>query len=33
LNSAGQLGDGTTTGLTGAFGLGDGVNYRVFLHT
>jgi alpha-tubulin suppressor-like RCC1 family protein len=42
LNSTGQLGDGTTTnrrapvrvaGLTGAFGVGGGVNYSVVLHS
>jgi alpha-tubulin suppressor-like RCC1 family protein len=40
-NNDGQLGDGTKTnrstpihipGITGAFGLGGGVNYRVVLH-
>ena len=42
LNSAGQLGDGTTTnrtspikvpGITGAFGLGGGVKFSVVLHS
>jgi alpha-tubulin suppressor-like RCC1 family protein len=42
LNSTGQLGLGNTTnqlspvkvpGLSGAFGLGGGVNYSVVLHT
>lgn len=41
-NNDGQLGDGTETnraspikvpGLTGAFGLGGGVNYSVVLHS
>ena len=42
LNSTGQLGDGTTTnrrvpvrvpGISGAFGVGGGVNYSIVLHT